>query len=36
MVDMHPVQLKGITFHESPITNHGPWQTYSPLFRFTV
>ena len=36
MVDMHPVQLKGTSFHGLSITNHGPWQTYSPLFRFTV
>jgi hypothetical protein len=36
MVEMRPVQLKGTSFHGLSITNHGPWQTYSPLFRFTV
>ena len=36
IVDMYPVQLKGTSFHGLSITNHGPWQTYSPLFRFTV
>jgi len=36
IVDMYPVQLKGTSFHGLSITNHGPWQTYSPLIRFTV
>jgi hypothetical protein len=36
MVDMPPVQLKRTPFHGSSITNHGPRQTDSPPFRFTI